>query len=53
MEQIVAENDFVVTAVCDALGVSRSAYYAWRDERATVREQRDEQLMPLVRDIFH
>ena len=52
MEQIVAENDFVVTAVCDALGVSRSAYYAWRDERATVREQRDEQLMPLVRDIF-
>ena len=52
MEQIVAENDFVVTAVCDALGVSRSAYYAWRDERATVREQRDEQLRPLVRDIF-
>ena len=29
-----------------------SAYYAWCDETNTVRERRDEQLMPLIRDIF-
>ena len=52
IDQIVAADGLAVTAVCDVLAVSRSAYYAWRDERATVREQRDEQLMPLVRDIF-
>ena len=52
IDQVVAADGLAVTAVCDVLAVSRSAYYAWRDERATVREQRDEQLRPLVRDIF-
>ena len=52
MDPIVAEDVFAVTAVCDALAVSRSAYYAWCEETTTVREQRDEQLMPVIRDIF-
>lgn len=52
IEQIVAADGFAVTAVCDVLQVSRSAYYAWCDGTPAVREQRDDQLMPLVRDIF-
>jgi len=52
VDQIVAGEGFAVTAVCDVLAVSRSAYYAWCDEAPTVREQRDDQFMPLVRDIF-
>ena len=52
MDQIIASEGFAVTAMCEALSVSRSAYYAWCEETTTVREQRDEQLMPLVRDIF-
>ena len=52
VDQIVAGEGFAVTAVCDVLEVSRSAYYAWCDEAPTVREQRDDQFMPLVRDIF-
>ncbi len=41
-----------MSAVCQVLAVSRSAYYAWQDETKTIREQRDEELMPLVCDIF-
>ena len=52
IDQVVAANGFAVTAVCDVLQVSRSAYYAWCDDQPAVREVRDDQLMPLVRDIF-
>jgi putative transposase len=41
-----------VAAVCDILLVSRAGYYAWQAEDETAREQRDRQLMPLVRDLF-
>lgn len=41
-----------MAALCEVLGVSRSGYYAWRSGRETPREQRDRELMPLVRDIF-
>ena len=50
--QLVARDEFAVSAVCEVLAVSRSAYYAWQDETKTIREQRDEELRPLVRDIF-
>jgi transposase InsO family protein len=41
-----------VIAVCDALLVSRAGYYAWQAERETAREERERELMPLVRDLF-
>jgi putative transposase len=41
-----------VIAVCDILLVSRAGYYAWQTESETIREQRDHELMPLIRDLF-
>jgi putative transposase len=38
--------------VCDALEVSRAGYYTWLSEAESAREQRDRELMPLIRDIF-
>jgi putative transposase len=52
-EAIAAEQVASVREVCEFLAVSRSAYYAWRDARPTVREDEDLELAPLVRAIFH
>lgn len=41
-----------VTAICEALKVSRSGFYAWQDERKTSRERRDGELVPLIQNIF-
>lgn len=41
-----------MAALCDTLLVSRAGYYAWRQEKQSARQQRDRQLLPLVRDIF-
>jgi transposase InsO family protein len=41
-----------VAVLCDTLRVSRAGYYAWREETDSSRQQRDRELMPLVRDIF-
>ncbi len=38
---------------CQILGVSRSAFYAWRRADPTTREENDMELLPLVRTIFH
>jgi putative transposase len=38
--------------VCDFLEVSRSAFYSWKQSDETIHEQKDQQLMPLVRMIF-
>lgn len=50
--QLVAGGSLAVRAVCEVLGVSRSGFYAWREERESVRARRDRELMPLIRDIF-
>ncbi len=52
LDRLVAGNGLAVTAVCEVLSVSRSGYYAWQDERETLRTKRDRELMPLIRDIF-
>lgn len=52
IEPIAADAHQVTTAVCDALGVCRSAYYAWRTAEPSSREARDAELVPLVREIF-
>ncbi len=52
VEQLTLEGPFSVAAVCDTLVVSRAGYYAWRSAAASARQQRDRELMPLVRNIF-
>ncbi len=52
LDRLVAGNGLAVTVVCEVLSVSRSGYYAWQDERETLRTKRDRELMPLIRDIF-
>lgn len=42
-----------VEAVCDALDVSVSGYYAWRERRASLRRQADEVLGQAVMRVFH
>ena len=39
-------------AVCEILNVSRSGFYAWRDETETNREREDRELVPLVCAVF-
>jgi transposase InsO family protein len=46
------DEGFPVTAVCQALGVSRAGYYAHTRGEAGPREQEDARLRPLVRQIF-
>ena len=46
------EQGFALTAVCQALGVSRAGYYASAGGVVGLREQEDARLRPLVRQIF-
>lgn len=46
------EEDCSVSLLCQTLGVSRSAYYAWRQQEPNTRERADLQLQPLIRTIF-
>ena len=39
-------------AVCGILGVGCSGFYAWRARRSSQREQRDEELMPMISEVF-
>jgi putative transposase len=47
-----ADQGIAVTALCQTLGVSRSAYYAFAGDAVSHRDQEDEQLRPRVRQIF-
>jgi putative transposase len=42
---------FPVAALCEAVGVSRSAYYAWRRSGPSQREQANERLLAEIRAI--
>jgi len=53
MEAIVTIKTASLNELCRILDVSRSAYYAWRQAEPTTREKDDEELLPLVRMIFH
>jgi hypothetical protein len=46
------EEGFPVTAVCQALGVSRAGYYVHVRSSIGLREQEDARLRPLVQQIF-
>jgi transposase InsO family protein len=52
VDQIVISEGLPVGVVCDVLQVSRSGFYAFRSKGLSQREARDEELMPLIRDIF-
>ena len=39
--------------VCRTLNLSRSAFYAWRQAKTTLREDHDRRLLPEVQRIFH
>jgi putative transposase len=39
--------------LCRILQVSRSAYYAWQQAEPTTHEKNDEELLPVIRMIFH
>jgi transposase InsO family protein len=50
--QELAKQKRNVSPLCDALGVSRSAYYAWRQDRCGARALGDNRLRPAIRGIF-
>ena len=43
---------FPLAAVCAVLAVSRSAYYAYRQDRVTRLKEEDQMLKPLIRELF-
>ena len=46
------EESFPVSVLCQSLNVSRSAYYAWRQDGACARQRDDNRLRPMIRSIF-
>ena len=52
MIEVLVEERFPVSVVCQTLDVCRSGYYAYKHEMVSQRERSDNRLMPLVRDIF-
>ena len=50
--QELAKEKRNVSPLCDALGVSRSAYYAWQRGRYGSRALANNRLRPAIRSIF-
>lgn len=46
------QEAYAVSVLCETLGVSRSAYYAWRGNESSLRTREDNRLQPLIRTIF-
>ena len=46
------EESFAVSVLCESLNVSRSAYYAWRQDGVSARQRDDNRLRPMIRSIF-
>lgn len=52
IDVLAADRSLPVNDITRILGVSRSAYYSWKTDGPTDRDQRDEALVPLVTEIF-
>lgn len=52
IEQIAISESIAVSVICDVLSLSRSGFHAWQTRGLSVRDERDEELIPLIRDIF-
>lgn len=50
--QDLEKESFPVSLLCETLNVSRSAYYAWRQDEPCERRREDNRLRPLIRSIF-
>lgn len=46
------EGSFPVSVLCQSLNVSRSAYYAWRQDGISARKRDDNRLRPMIRSVF-
>ena len=46
------EESFPVSVLCQSLNVTRSAYYAWRQQGVSARKRDDDRLRPMIRGIF-
>jgi len=46
------DDKHAVRSLCETLGVSRSAYYAWRRNETSQRRREESRLKPLIRSIF-
>jgi len=49
---LLQQDGFPTAAICDALAVHRSGYYAWRRGSQSRRAREDAELRPLIRGIF-
>jgi transposase InsO family protein len=52
IDQIVLRDGFAAAPVCDLLEVSRSGFYVWRSKQDSQREKGDQELMPVIREVF-
>ena len=52
IDQIVLRDGFAAAPVCDLLEVSRSGFYAWRSKQESQRELRDQELVPVIQEVF-
>lgn len=50
---MVQQGQASIPEICRALSFSRSGFYAWRQAKTSLREDRDEKLLPQVRTIFY
>jgi transposase InsO family protein len=52
IDQIVLRDGLAAAPVCDLLEVSRSGFYAWRSQQESQRDGRDQQLVPVIQEVF-
>ena len=52
VDQLVIREGFAAATVCELLEVSRSGFYAWRSAEESQRECRDQELVPVIREVF-
>jgi putative transposase len=52
IDQLVVTERFAASAVCDLLEVSRSGFYAWRSGEESLRVKRDQELAPVISEVF-
>ena len=52
MVSLLSEEDFKVKELCKALAVSRSAYYRWKIASPNLYQTQDQELQPMIEDIF-
>jgi transposase InsO family protein len=45
-------ESYRASAVCNVLAVSRSGFYAWRSQEESLRENDDQEMSPLIDEIF-